>query len=367
MIENTQSDWFGNGGDTIGSIFKMTPTQLASWNSTVTNENEIAQREYLSHFKTSLVDIPADTLRNFNDSHYLMELKKQAVIEVEQGSYFFSTKMNFDTDDHKNILIVLPLCDFHSQTQKEKSRVPTTAPTSVNENVSVLEDPTTEAIQKQKTNLKVTTRMAAGTSATPKSPYQAMETETHSLSHESRHSPSTTTASLKPMIDEFLADENRKMNQAYPSPSEEMEDSVDETYTHTSLPLLLDSRSMLLRSSDVAEQYTGPAKIVDATKTSSASVKYVFDSEKLIRLDGTIAELIEEIKVTLNLQSVGNIVLMMEGAAEDLCESQNVGHYFVSYPSYSRPIRIEHLLTNYNLPSSLSIGSMRARNSSNVV
>ena len=155
MIENAQSDWFGNGGDTIGSILKMTPTQLASWNSTVTNENEIAQREYLSHFKSSLVDIPADTLRNFNDSHYLMELKKQAVIEVEQGSYFFSTKMNFDTDDHKNILIVLPLCEFHSQTQKEKSRVPTTAPTSVNENVSVLEDPTTEAIQKQKKTSKL--------------------------------------------------------------------------------------------------------------------------------------------------------------------------------------------------------------------
>ena len=275
--------------------------------------------------------------------------------------------MNFDTDDHKNILIVLPLCEFHSQTQKEKSRVPTTAPTSVNENVSVLEDPTTEAIQKQKTNLKVTTRMAAGTSANTKSPYQPMETETHSLSHESRHSPSTTTASLLPLIDEFLEDENRNINEPYPSLSEGMEDSDGKTYTHTTLPLLLETTSILLSSSDVAEHYTGPAKIVDSTKTSSTRVKYVFDSEKLIRLDGTIAEVIEEIKVTLNLQSGGNIVLMMEGAAEDLCESQNVGHYFVSYPSYSRPIRIEHLLTNYNLPSSLSIGSMRARNSSNVV
>ena len=43
MIEKAQEEWSGNGGDTIGAILKMTPIQLATWNSLVTDKNEKVQ------------------------------------------------------------------------------------------------------------------------------------------------------------------------------------------------------------------------------------------------------------------------------------------------------------------------------------
>ena len=94
---STKDQWAVNGDDTIGSVIGMTPTDLALWNSTITHKNETERRAFLSQFKTSLVSIPDDRLREFNDGHFLVELKKQTKNEIEQGAPRSLHRLNFSS------------------------------------------------------------------------------------------------------------------------------------------------------------------------------------------------------------------------------------------------------------------------------
>ena len=92
--------------------------------------------------------------------------------------------------------------------------------------------------------------------------------------------------------------------------------------------------SPLLKVEYVAKQYTGSATILDATTSVTDTTVDVFDSEMVIRLNGSVAELIAHIKDVLQLNPDGNMVLMtdVDDTLSDntLSESKNFQHYFVS-------------------------------------
>ena len=234
-MAHDEQQWAANGGDTIGYVLNMTPTQLATWNSMLTSGHEAAQREFISNLKGSLVGIPDERLRNFNDGHYLIGLKNQAL--SEQNPMLSSSKT----------------------------------------------------------------------------------------------------------IDKFLSNKSQMANQEYPPASEGIEDSVEGFATttdmpvdgnldrhYTSLPLLLEPTSILLQLKNVPQQFTGCSQIIDATLSAHSIPIDIFDSDKLMRLDATVSELIKEIKSHLNLNSCGPLVLMKQGSTDALCKSRHIGHYFVS-------------------------------------
>ena len=131
-------------------------------------------------------------------------------------------------------------------------------------------------------------------------------------------------------------------NDVYPPLSEGMECSLDETMsrdgrnsparcpTTSHLPILIKKTSPLLKLEYVAKQYTGIATILDVTDTTVD----VFESEMVIRLNGSVTELIAHLKDVLQLNPDGNMVLMtdVDDTLSDntLSESKNFQHYFVS-------------------------------------
>ena len=84
-----------------------------------------------------------------------------------------------------------------------------------------------------------------------------------------------------------------------------------------------------MRLESIVKQYTGSATILDATTSVTDTTVDVFDSEMVIRLNGSVAELITHIKDALQLNSNGNMVLMTD-VDNTLSESKNFQHYFVS-------------------------------------
>ena len=118
---STNDKWAGNGDDTIGSVIGMTPTDLALWNSTVTHENETERQAFLSQFKASLVSIPDDRLRVFNDGPFLVELKKQTKNDIEKGAYRSLQHLNLSSSSRICITI---LSNGHLYQNITKDKVP---------------------------------------------------------------------------------------------------------------------------------------------------------------------------------------------------------------------------------------------------
>ena len=159
--------------------------------------------------------------------------------------------------------------------------------------------------------------------------------------NESR-SLSTNVNTLDPPIKSVFTSGDSAPNDVYPTLTEGMECSLDESVsrdvrssperssTTRRFPICIKKTSPLLKLESIAKQYTGIATILDVTDTTVD----VFESEMVIRLNGSVAELIAHIKDVLQLNPDGNMVLMtdVDDTLSDntLSESKNFQHYFVS-------------------------------------